>query len=170
MEIRVSLRFGCEMTIMRQYVKTVTAFSASTRLNNLADGSAVCLGQVDNSTGDYPNAKIQLTINLSTANNPGGQVEIYFVGSLSGTTYTDNIIVGATGNQASKLHLAPRIAALKADADMNSTDITWVSKDLRGLLGSDLPSYWSIVVKNVSGGAFEASGHDANYSLISYQN
>ena len=158
------------MTIMRQYVGTVTSFSASTRLNSLANGAARCLGQIDNSTGYYPNAKVQFTINLSTANSAGGQVEIYFVGSLTGTTYTDNITVGATSNQASKLKLAPRIAALKADADMNSVDINWVSKDLRSLVGSDLPPYWSVVVKNVSGSAFAASGHAAKYALMSYQN
>lgn len=156
------------MAIMSQHLSTATNFPKSTHLNSMADRSALALGEIDMSTNDYPNAKIRLSIELSTALDPGGTVDVYFSGSLDGTNYTDNITPASTASQSTKLQNSQMIKSLKADGDMEGLNIDWVAHDMYQLIGGDLPPYWTLLVHNQSG-AVLGSTNTAHYVTASYK-
>jgi hypothetical protein len=156
------------MAIMKQHLSTAITFLKSTHLNSLANNAAIPLGTVDMSTNDYPNAKVHFTIDLSTDLDPGGTVDIYMLGSLDDTLWTDGIDPDSTANQSTNLRNAQKIVELKADGDMNTQAINWVCNDLSYLVG-DLPPYWALMPKNNSGSAFVSSGNTAEYYRATYK-
>ncbi len=156
------------MAIMKQHIGGVTAFPQSSFLNGTTDVTARSLGVVDMSTNDYPNAKVRLTVNLSTATAPGGLVELYFLGSIDNTNWTDGITPSSSANHIDSLNTAEKIMTFNTDQSTASQDVNWICNDMQRLVG-DLPPYWSLVVKNVSGSTFEAAGHTAQYYTVSYK-
>jgi hypothetical protein len=156
------------MAIMKQHLSTAITFAKSTHLNSLANNAAIPLGTVDMSTNDYPNAKVHFTIDLATALDPGGTVDIYLLGSLDNSIWTDGINPNTTANQSTNLRNAVKVAELKADGDMNTQDLKYVCNDLSYIVG-DLPPYWTLIPKNNSGSAFVSSGHTAQYYQTTYK-
>lgn len=153
---------------MKQHLGTAANFSKTSYLNSLANNSAVPLGTVDMSTNDYPSAKLRLTINLSTATVSGGVVELYFLASLDSTNWTDGINPSSSANQFSNIIHAEKVKIFDASENMQDKNINWVCNDLQRLVG-DLPPYWTLVINNMSGSTFEASGHTAQYATLSYK-
>lgn len=162
------------MTVMKQQVDSITGFSKSTFLNSLAAGSARPLGLVDMSANDYPNAKIHLSVNVSTAMVVAGAIEVFFISSLNNTIWTDQINPSSSASASTKLNTAQLITTIKADQSKNIASkvaahrLNWVCNDFARLVG-DLPPYWTLVVKNLSGSALAASGTTAAYQKVSYQ-
>jgi len=161
------------MATMKQSVGALTAFSSASNLNSLANNAAKPLGQVDNSSNDYPNAKLHFVFNLAVASLVmGGSIEIYFLSCIEtpGTNenWSEGINPADTNDVSEDIYNLKPIATLRADDVMNSVDITWNCNDLAALVG-DLPPYWTLVVWNKSGQALISSGHTAEYALVSYQ-
>jgi hypothetical protein len=159
---------------MKQTVDALAAFGSASNLNSLANDNAKPLGEVDNSTNDYPSAKIHLILNLATTGMVvGGAVEIYFISKIEDNSvnadWSDGINPDDTNDVSNTIYNAQLIKTLRADDVMDSVDITWNCNDLSTLIGSDLPPYWTLVVFNKSGAAFVSSGHTAQYAHVSYQ-
>ena len=156
------------MAIMKQHVSTAVAFGNSSFLNGTSEASARAIGVVDMSTNDYPNAKVRMTLNLSTATVEGGAVEVYFLASLDNSVWTDGIVPSSSSDNTLKLRTATRIAEFQTGVSTADTNLNWVCNDLQRLVG-DLPPYWSLCVNNVSGSTFEATGHTIQYHTVSYK-
>lgn len=157
------------MAIMKQHLSSAITFNKSTHLQSLAENKAIALGSVDMSTNDYPNAKIRLTVNLSTSTlDPGGRVVVYFLGSIDNTNWTDGMTATSTASQSTKLNTAQEVISINAGPDMTAEDITWICNDLSKIVG-DLPPYWSLAIQNLSGQSFQASGHTATYYTATYK-
>ena len=168
------------MATMKQSVGAVTAFSLDSNLDSLADATAEPLGEVDNSSNDYPGAKVHLIINLASSGlDELGTVEVYLLSCLgtSGTAanWTDGIDGDATADQASNVKNSRLIKVFVADVSMQGVDINWVCNDLcllldqDGAMVGDLPPHWALLIFNKSGAALSASGHTANYQTVSYE-
>ena len=95
-------------------------------------------------------------------------VELYFLGSIDNTNWTDGIIPSSSANHIDSLNTAEKIMEFNTDQSTASQDINWICNDMQRLVG-DLPPYWSLCVKNVSGSTFEAAGHTAQYYTVSYK-
>lgn len=144
---------------------TRTQFSQdTTSLASLASGQAVCVGAVDNSTTKAVAHKIDMTIKLATTGvTSNGSLAVYLVESTDGgTTYTDNINVTSTGNQASTIKNAPMVRSINANAN---SQIVQVAFDLPIV---HAPKNFAIVVSNGSGAALSSSGHSVYYTPITY--
>ena len=157
------------MAIMKQHLSAGTAFPNSTFLEGLGSSGALPLGVVDMSTNDYPNAKIVMTIALSSASlDMGGNVEVYFAGSITNTTWTDGIVASSSGDLSTSLNAAQLIKTLPASVAQTSGTINWVCNDLTHEVG-DLPPYWTLVIKNNSGQDFKSTGNAAKYYTVTYK-
>jgi len=160
------------MATMKQTVGSLTAFGSASNLNSLANNAAKPLGEVDNATNDYPNAKLHFIINLAVSGLiMGGSIEIYFLSCIededTNASWSEGINPDDTSDVASSIYNLDPIVTLRADNTMNSVDITWNCNDLAALVG-DLPPYWTLVVWNKSGAALVSSGHTAEYAPVSY--
>jgi hypothetical protein len=168
------------MATMKQSVGSLTNFGSVTNLNSLANNAAKPLGEVDNSTNDYPNAKLFFVFNLATSNlQMGGTIEIYFMGKIEeragdNLDWDDEINANDTNDISTDIFNLRRIKTLNANNDMNSEDIVWNCNDLSamhdqdGNMIGDLPPYWSLVVWNKSGQALAASGNIGQYINVTY--
>ena len=156
------------MAIMKQHVSTAVNFANSSFLNSSSNVSARSIGVVDMSADDYPNAKLRMTLNLSTATVEGGAVEVYFLASLDNSVWTDNITPSSSADHTAKLKTAQRIAEFQTGVTTADINLNWVCNDLQRLVG-DLPPYWSLCINNVSGSTLEASGHTIQYHTVSYK-
>jgi len=161
------------MATMKQTVDSLTAFSAASNLNSLANNTAKPLGEVDNSTNDYPSAKLHLILNLAVSGQVmGGAVEIYLISKIEDNSlnsdWSDQINADDTNDVSGNIYNAQLIHTLRADEVMDAVDITWNCNDLSALVGSDLPPYWTLVIFNKTGAAFVSSGHTAQYAHVSY--
>ena len=169
------------MATMKQTVGALTAFSAASNLNSLANGAAKPLGEVDNSSNDYPTAKIWMVLNLSTSTlQVGGAVEIYFMAKIEDRSgdnldWDDEINADDTNDVSGSMFNLRLIKTFRADDVMASEDIVWNCNDLSALkdqdgnIVGDLPPYWTLVVYNKSGQAFASAGHQAQYVNVTYQ-
>lgn len=157
------------MATTTQNYGTRTAFGTLSNLNSLANNAAKVLSQVDNTTTKALDYLIWLEITLaSTGVSASGSVEVYLLEaqvSGSGDT-TDGIDMATptTSDIAASLKNAKKIDVLTANA--NSQVVRWNTRLLDHI--SNVPPFWGLAIKNVSGAAFAASGHDAQYQSIKY--
>lgn len=142
-----------------------TAFGTLTNLNSLANAAAKPLQHVDNSTTtkaiDY---LIYLEIVLNSAGvSATGTIDIYLLeGEVSGSgDTTDGIDMSTptTSDQAANIKNATLIKTLNANA--NSQTVRWQCRLLDYI--ANVPNFWGLLIKNNSGAALAASGHDGQY-------
>jgi hypothetical protein len=130
------------------------------------------------SANDYPNAKIHLKLEIkSTAVNPQGVINLYFISAIETPTSTkswsDGIDPASTADLAGTLYNVRPLKTLNAGST-NKSVIYWNCNDLsrvRDVGGDqvgDLPPYWSLLVENHSGAVFGAT-QVAQFSKVSYQ-
>ncbi len=153
------------------YVKqgNLTGFAASDNLQSLANNQAKPLGVVDNTGAKYPNAYVYLSFNASQSLEPGGTIDLYFLGCVdtANDKWSDNINPSTTSNVSASILNTKTIIPLVADDSISDEAIVWVCNDLAKEVG-DLPPKWTIVVYNKSGQPLRPSGHRAVYQLTSY--
>lgn len=125
---------------------------------------------VDNSTGLFLDAMVQLAITLA-AGTPSGdkKIEVYAYGSVSGSVYTDN----ATGSDSAITLRSPTNLQLLGTIECpDGGGLTYrgVFSSIATAFNGILPYKWGIVVVNKTGLAFAASGHSAQFRGINAQN
>jgi len=139
-----------------------TAFGSITNMNSLANDTSEPLGEVNNSTDEWLDFSFFLEIALNTTGvSATGTIEVYLLeGQDTGADETtDGIDMNATTDQDANIRNAKLIAVLAANA--NSAVIRWGAR-LSDYIGN-CPRYWTLLVRNMSGAAFAASGHEGYY-------
>lgn len=140
---------------------TRAAFGTLTNLNSLGNAAAKTLKEVDNTStkaGDY---EFWLEVVLNAAGvSATGTLEIYFLeGQISGsgdTTDGIDMATPSTADLAASIKNATLIKSLAANA--NSQTVRWNAR-VKDFI-ANVPNFWSLLIKNSSGAALAASGHD----------
>jgi hypothetical protein len=146
---------------------TRTAFGTLTNLNSLASAAAKVLAQVDNTSTKAIDYAFWLEIALNSAGvSATGTIEVYLLEaqvSGSGDT-TDGIDMATpvTTDQAANIKNAKLLEVLQANA--NSQLVRFNGRLLDYI--ANVPPFFTLLIKNVSGAALAASGHDAEYVPI----
>jgi len=116
-------------------------------LASLADGATATSSAIDNSSDRFINAQVQMKFKTTNTVSTVGVVELYLIRSADGgTTYDDSEIN------------AELIGVFNAATD--DTDFV-VSTDTAS--NGQLPEFFKIAVKNLSGAAFDSTG--GNFSV-----
>ncbi len=140
-------------------------------VTSLPNGQAKGLGSLGTSVTQYWDdniAPIQLKSGASGV-SASGSVSFYVVASEDGTHWTNGIDPTSASDQSAKLAgLLPLSPALAMTA--NATTYTYLWFSIASALQAAMPSFWSVVIYNQSGAAFDATAanHIAKHSLISY--
>jgi hypothetical protein len=146
-----------------------TPFATVSNLNSLANTEAKPLGKVTAvASSQVPlNYRMNLEIALaSTGVSATGVLEIYLIESEDDSDYTDGIDPAGTTNIAASLKNAKLIDVLLANANSQ------IVRAVIDLIGAgfppvmDVPNFWTIVVKNLSGAALASSGHDCDFTKV----
>jgi len=121
--------------------------SVTITLASLANGSTATSNAIDNSTTKFLAADFQIKFRTTTSTLATGAVLLYLIRSVDGgTTYDD----------------APTNSELIGTYAANTDSTTFiVSTDTT--LSGQLPDFFKIAIKNMSGATFDASG--ANFSV-----
>jgi hypothetical protein len=143
---------------------TRTAFGTITNLNSLAISAAKVFSQIDNSSTLAIDYGFWLEIALNSAGvSATGTVEVYLIeAQLSGsgdTTDGLDISTPTTSDIASSLKNAKLLEVLAGNA--NSQIVRFNGRLLDYI--ANVPKFWTLAIKNVTGATFAASGHDAQY-------
>ena len=140
---------------------TATAFTIT--LNSLGSASARESTAIDNSTNLYLDAVVEVLVNVGTVASDK-RVYIYAYDSIDGTNYSDN----ATGSDAALTMRSPTNLKLIGVIECPTSSISYRSAAcaVAPAFGGRLPAKWGIVVYNVTGAAFAASGCSAQYREV----
>jgi hypothetical protein len=139
-------------------------------LTSLASGQAKGLGSLGASQVQYYDdnvAPIQIKSGASGVSGTG-TVTLYVVVSEDGSNWTNGINPASTSDQSALLgNLVPVVPSLSVNA--NATTYRFPEFSIYALLGF-MPSFWSVVIYNQSGAAFDATAANftAKHSLVSY--
>jgi hypothetical protein len=144
-------------------IPTNTPAPQASNLNSLANNAAKSIGKIDFNTLNAHEATLKLKVVLGAA-VATGKLDFYFIGSQDDSDWTDGIDPTSTSDLASSIKNARRLP--NADANVNGGTVI-VNIDIFALVGSGY-SFGAILVKNASGAALAASGHDADYQTITY--
>lgn len=146
---------------------TRTAFGTLTNMNSLGSAAAKVFSHVDNTSTKATDYHFWLELTLGSSGvSATGTVEVYLLeGQVSGsgdTTDGLDMSTPSTSDLAASIKNAKLLAVLAANA--NNQVVRWNAR--LGDFISTPPNFWGLLVKNVSGAAFAASGHDAEYVAI----
>lgn len=146
---------------------TRAAYSAVSNLNSQASAAARTIGAVDATATTPANPdgfKIDYTIRAATTGvTSTGTVTFYLVESADGgTTYTDNLNVATTTDQAALVKNAKIIQVVRLDANSAT------AQDTFDLPRQFTPKNHTILVLNGSGAALLSSGNSISYTPITY--
>lgn len=146
---------------------TRAAYGSVSNMNSLASGAAKTTQHRDNSTDlaiDYE-VYVELTLN-STGVSATGTIELYLLESgVSGsgdTTDGIDMATPSTADVAASIKNAKLLAVLAANA--NNQIVRWQGR-LRDFV-ANVPKFHGILVRNLSGAALAASGHDIQNAPI----
>ncbi len=139
-------------------------------LTSLANSAAKGLGSLGATLTEYVDDNVApIKIKTGAASvSASGTVLVYVVTSEDGSNWTNGIDPTSTSDQSSKLTgLTPLSPVLNANA--NATTYFFPEFSIYSILGF-MPSYWSVVILNQTGAAFDAtaSNFTAKHSLVSY--
>lgn len=151
-------------------VKTGYAPNASITftLNSLASSTAGvgrASTKVDNTSALYVDALVSLIITLAAGAPANDQaIYVYAYGSTDLSNYTE----GVTGSDAGFTINVPTELPLLGVIPTPTNAGTYKAGpySVATAFGGTLPAYWGLVVVNVTGNAFAASGCSANYTGI----
>lgn len=149
---------------------TRTAFGSVSNLNSLANDTSKPFAHVDNATSikalDYA-FWLEFTLN-STGVSATGTILVYLLESqISGSGDTTDGIDMATpvnSDQDANIKNARLLEVLDANAN---NQVVRFNGRLGDYIGN-VPNFWGLLIRNLSGAAFAASGHDAQYVPIKY--
>jgi len=146
---------------------TRTAFGTITNLNSLANDNSKPFTHVDNTTTKAIDFLFWLEIALnSTGVSATGTIEVYLLeGQVSGSgDTTDGIDMStpATTDQDANIKNAKLIEVLAANAN---SQVVRFNGRLRDYV-ANVPNFWDLLIRNMSGATTAASGHDAQYVPI----
>lgn len=141
-------------------------------LNGLADAGVRESTVVDFSSSRFLDAQLELQVTLATGDPTAdtGRIEVWAYGGLRSGHYTDN----ATGADAA-LTMRSRVNLFHVTTIQTSANLAaaaaWkcVIPSIAMAFGGVLPSYWGIVVQNLTGRAFHSSGNVAKYAGLNAQ-
>jgi hypothetical protein len=145
---------------------TNTPTPQASNLNSLANGAAKSLGKIDFNSNNAHEATIKIKATLGSSGvSATGVLEFYFIGAQEEFgDWTDGIDPTSTSDVAASIKNARRLPAATANANSQIVNVTL---DIFAYVGSGY-SYGAVVVKNSSGAALAASGHDADYQTVVY--
>ncbi len=140
-------------------------------VTSLPNNQAKGLGSLGTSVTQYYDDNVQPFQLKSGASgvSASGSVSFYLVGSEDGTHWTNGIDPTSPVDQSGKLAgLIPLSPAMAMTA--NATTYTYLWFSVAAAFQGTMPSFWSVVIYNQSGAAFDATAanHIAKHSLISY--
>jgi hypothetical protein len=149
---------------------TRTAFGSFSNLNSLANDNSKPTAHVDNTSTkavDYA-FWLELTLGASSV-TATGYIEVYLLESQisgSGDT-TDGIDMSTPANsdQDANIKNARKILVLTANA--NSQVVRYNGRLLDYI--ANVPNFWGLLIRNMSGAAFASSGHDGQYVPLKYE-
>jgi hypothetical protein len=139
-----------------------TVANITITLASITTGSARESASQDNSSNQYLDALVALTIKLATGGTIGAdkKIYVYAAGSIDGgTVWPDNV----TGSDAAITLLSPTelklIGVIEAGAYVSPGTITFKSEpfSVAQAFGGILPQRWSIIVLNSTNITFDAT-------------
>jgi hypothetical protein len=138
-------------------------------LTALPNGQAKGLGALGTSLVQYYDdvvAPIQIKSGSSVSGS--GTVSLYLVCSEDGTSWTNGISPISTSDQSSLIGSLPSLTSV-VTVTANAALYYFPEFSVYSLLGF-MPTYWSILIYNQSGAAFDltAANFYAKHSLVSY--
>jgi hypothetical protein len=140
-------------------------------VTGLPNGQAKGLGRVGTTLVQAYNdlvAPIQIKSGPSLV-SASGSVTFYVVCSEDGTHWSGGVDPTSAADQSAKLAalspLGPSIAMVA-----NATTYTFLEFSIRVELDGFMPTYWSVIIYNQSGAAFDATAanHIAQHTLVNY--
>lgn len=149
-------------------IKQTTSSSASITITlaSLVTGSARQSTSVDNTTNNYMDAMVTVTVKLATGTPSSDKtVYLYVFGSEDGTNYTDN--AGAT-DAAITLRNPTNLIPMRPISTPDSGALSYKSHpfSIAAAFGGVMPRRWGVVVENKTGLAFDSTGNSVTYSGI----
>lgn len=148
-----------------QSVNYANSAAISITLNGLTDGSARESDAIDNTSNQYLDALVNVTVTLTTGtpDPPTAEVKVYVYGSEDGTNYGDN----ATGSDAAITLRSPsNFKLLGSIATPDADSLTYISQPMSvaRAFGGWLPRKWGLIVVNNSGFDLDSSGNSVTYT------
>lgn len=126
-------------------------------LASLGNGSARASTVVDNSSNDYQDALVAVSVKSGASGvSSSGVVNVYAYGTADGgTTYTD----GATGSDAGITLTSPPNVRLIGQINVvaNATTYKGGPFSVAAAFGGILPDHWGIIIENKSGAALDST-------------
>ena len=119
-------------------------------LASLADAATATSSSIDNSTDRFISADIQIKFKTAAGTTALGVIQVYIIRSADGGTTFDDSAINAE-----------IIGAFNAN-----TDTTTFIVSLDTALNGQLPDFWKIAVKNLSGAAFDATAGNFSVKFI----
>jgi hypothetical protein len=138
-------------------------------LTALPNGEAKGLGALDTTLVQYYDDIVApIQIKSGSAVSGSGTVSLYLVCSEDGISWTNGINPNATSDQSSLIGSLASLTPMVTVA-ANAALYYFPEFSIYSLLGF-MPTYWSILVYNQSGAAFDvtAANFYAKHSLVSY--
>lgn len=137
-----------------------TSGTMTLSIASLTDGSGRGGTAVDNTSGLYINADIEVKVKTGgSGTSSTGYINVYLIRSADGTTYDD----GFGGTDAS---YTPVNAILLGTIAVSANATTYYGLFDTAQLGITLPKKWSIGILNKSGGTLDttAGNHEVKYT------
>lgn len=144
-----------------------TAHGTLTNLNSLANSAAKVLSHIDNTTTKAVDYLHWIEIALAgTGVSATGTIEVYVLeGQISGsgdTTDGIDMATPSTANVAASIKNAKLVAVLAANANSQIVRHHFRLLDYFAAV----PNFHGLLIRNLSGTALAASGHDAQYVAL----
>jgi len=148
---------------------TRAAFGTVSNMNSLANDNSKPFTHVDNTSTKALDYEMWLELTLNTTGvSATGFVEVYLLeGQVSGSgDTTDGIDMSTptTSDQDANIKNAKKITVLTANA--NSQVVRWHGRLCDYI--ANVPNFWGLLIRNMSGAAFASSGHDAQVVPLKY--
>jgi hypothetical protein len=141
----------------------VVTYAPGTSIQGLAAGAAWQMTPVDNTSGLYIDAQVQIILKTGTSGPFSNYVTLYAFASLDGTHFPDAL--GATEGLVSPWSTTPNLKQLgllsvSAVGTIYRSDVFSVG----ALYGGTLPPHWGLCLYNNSGAALD--GTAGNFSIL----
>ena len=158
------------MPVVIEYQSEV-ALAEATRIEGNSDGVAEAFGEISNATATHPplDIHVHFEIPVATSATDGGTYEIYMVSSNDGDEWTDGIDPGSSGDVASSLVEAKRVAVLTAHGTASGPSFARFDLNVASFY-PNMPPYIGFIHDNNSGQTVPTSTAtgSSNYVMINY--
>lgn len=141
------------------------AFPNASNLASLANNLAASLGGLGTGTVYFDDLVASISVLTGTGTSGGGTLKVFVIMSEDNSHWTNGINPNSASVSAAALASLNPIYTINANVD--ATTFYFPEFSLTNVFGF-VPSYWTVVVQNLSGTALASTGYFAEHNLLSY--